>query len=74
MTVADPRFAAAPARLPALPVLSGLDPATVILLAVAVLLSVVAGATAVWGLVALTMTALVAVPLMFVVLIRITRG
>ena len=31
-------------------------------------------ATWTWGLVALTMTALVAVPLMFVLLIRITRG
>lgn len=73
MSIADPHLTAN-ARPVTLPRAGRLGVAEQMLALIALALVTLGLATWTWGLVALTMTALVAVPLMFVLLIRITRG
>ena len=73
MSIADPHLTAHATRV-SLPRTVRFGAAEQMLTLIALALVTLGLATWTWGLVALTMTALVAVPLMFVLLIRITRG
>lgn len=73
MSIADPHMTAQATRV-SLPAPRWFNPAAQVLAIIALALVVLALAVWTWGLVALTMTALLAVPVVFVLLIRITLG